>query len=151
VAPNVGRRDAYGDRTLLGGTVANPAFTDEIRAFFEACNNAFELIDGNRIAALYHVPTITMRGDASVHCLQSRDELARFFQGVADSYLKDGYRGGNFKNLQVVPLGERSAVATMDWEMRRGDGSLIREWRQSYNVVRVGNGWQILVSTIHVR
>lgn len=131
--------------------MANPAFTDEIRAFFEACNNAFELIDGNRIAALYHVPTITMRGDASVHCLQSRDELARFFQGVADSYLKDGYRGGNFKNLQVVPLGERSAVATMDWEMRRGDGSLIREWRQSYNVVRVGNGWQILVSTIHVR
>jgi hypothetical protein len=39
----------------------------------------------------------------------------------------------------------------MDWELRRGDGSLIREWRQSYNVVRVGKGWQILLSTFHVK
>jgi hypothetical protein len=131
--------------------MANPAFTDEVRGFFEEYNNAFASIDGNRIAALYHMPTVTMRGDASIHCLQSRDELARFFQGVADSYYKDGYRGGSFENLQVVPIGERSALATMDWVMRRGDGSLIREWRQSYNLVRVGNGWQILVSTFHVK
>ena len=131
--------------------MADPAFTDEIRAFLGEYNNAFASIDGNRIAALYHLPTLTMRGDASIHCLQSREELARFFQGVADTYYKDGYRGGTFKNLQVVPIGEQSALATLDWEMRRGDGSLIREWRQSYNVVRVGNGWQILVSTFHVK
>ncbi len=131
--------------------MADPAFNDEIRAFFEAYSKAFESIDGNRIAALYHMPTVTMRGDASIHCLQSREELARFFQGVADTYFRDGYRSGSFKNLQVVPIGERSALATMDWELRRGDGSLIREWRQSYNVVRVGNGWQILVSTFHVK
>ena len=131
--------------------MAEPATTEEIRAFFEAYNEAFASIDGHRIAALYHAPTVTMRGDGSIHCLQSREELARFFQGVADTYHRDGYRGGSFKNLQVVPIGERSALATMDWELRRGDGSLIREWRQSYNVVRVGNGWQILVSTFHVK
>ena len=130
--------------------MANPAFTDEIRGFFEKYAKAFDSIDGNRIAALYHMPTVTMRGDASIHCLQPREELARFFQGVADTYYKDGYRSGKFTNLQVVPIGERSALATMDWELQRGDGSVLRKWRQSYNVVRVGNGWQILVSTFHV-
>jgi hypothetical protein len=91
-----------------------------------------------------------MRGDASIHCLQSREELARFFQGVADTYKQQGAHSGPFRDLQVVPIGERSALATMDWEMQRGDGSLIRKWRQSYNVVRVDNGWQILVSTFHL-
>ena len=130
--------------------MADAAFTGEIQDFFEGYAKAFDSIDGNRIAALYHMPTVTMRGDASIHCLQSREELARFFQGVADTYYKDGYRSGRFQNFQVVPIGERSALATMDWELQRGDGSVIRAWRQSYNVVRVGDGWQILVSTFHV-
>jgi hypothetical protein len=131
--------------------MAEPAFTGEIRGFFEKYTKAFETFDGNRIAALYHIPAVTMRGDASIHCLQSREEVARFFQGVADTYFKEGAHSGPFTNLQVVPIGERSALATMDWEMRRGDGSLIRQWRQSYNVVRVGDKWQILVSTFHVK
>jgi ketosteroid isomerase-like protein len=131
--------------------MTDAALTEEIRGFLEQYMKAWESVDGNRIAALYCVPTVTMRGDASIHCLQSREELARFFQGVADTYYKDGYRGGGFRNLQVVPIGERSALATMDWEQRRGDGSLIREWRQSYNFVRVGNEWRILVSTFHVK
>jgi hypothetical protein len=130
--------------------MADAAITDEVRGFFEEYAKAFDSIDGNRIAALYHMPTLTMRGDASIHCLQSRKELARFFQGVADTYYKEGYRNGSFNNLQVVPIGGRSALATLDWELRRGDGSVIREWRQSYNVVRVGSEWQILVSTFHV-
>lgn len=131
--------------------MADPALTSEIRTFLEEYNTAFASIDGGRIAALYHMPTVTMRGDGSIHCLQSREELARFFQGVADTYYQDGYRGGRFKNLEVVPIGGRSALATLDWEMQRGDGSVIREWRQSYNVVRIGNVWQILVSTFHVK
>jgi hypothetical protein len=123
----------------------------EIQAFFEEYTAAFETFDGNRIAALYHAPTVTMRGDGSIHCLQTREELAKFFQGVADTYYKDGYRTGTFNNLQALPIGERSALATMDWDQRRGDGTLIKEWRQSYNVVLIDDGWQILVSTFHVK
>ena len=130
--------------------MADSMLEDSIRDFWKQYTAAFEAIDGNRIAALYYIPTLTMRGDGSIHCLQSREELARFFQGVADSYYQEGYRGGSFENLQVTPIGGRSALATLDWQMRRADGSLIREWRQSYNLVRIAGGWQILVSTFHV-
>lgn len=57
---------------------------DELSRFFDEYNETF--VDGERIAALYHTPTVTMRADGSVHCLQSREQLARFFQGVAETY-----------------------------------------------------------------
>ena len=122
---------------------------DEVRTFLESYNEAFASIDGARIAALYHSPCVTLRGDGSVHCLTSND-LAAFFQNVADTYHSEGYRDGRFRILQVVPIGGRSALVTVDWELLRGDGNVIRGWRQSYNLARVKAGWQILVSTFHV-
>lgn len=130
--------------------MSDSQLASEVRAFFDKYNEAFASIDGQRIAALYHIPTVTMRGDGSIHCLQSREELARFFQGVADMYQKDGYSTGLFSDLQVSPIGGRSALATMDWELLRRDGSLIRKWRQSYNLAKTALGWQILVSTFHL-
>ena len=59
--------------------------TSDVHAFLDDYNEAFASIDGHRIAALYHLPAVTVRADGSIHCLQSREELARFFQGVADN------------------------------------------------------------------
>jgi len=80
----------------------------EISAFFDQYNEAWATIDdgtidGNRIASLYHAPTITVRGDGSIHCLQSREELARFFQGVADTYQRAGARSSTMHDFEVVP------------------------------------------------
>ena len=49
----------------------------------------------------------------------------------------------------VLEMRER-ALVTVDWELLRGDESVIREWRQSYNLARARRGWQILVSTFHL-
>jgi len=55
-----------------------------------------------------------MRGDGSIQSLQSRQELARFFQGVADNYQKDGYAGGRFDELQVSPNGDWANNLALD-------------------------------------
>jgi hypothetical protein len=122
----------------------------EVQAFFDQYNEAFASIDGNRVAALYHVPTITVRGDGSIHCLRSSEELAQFFQVVADTYQRDGYRSGTMCDFEVIAIGQGSALATMTWKMLRADASLIRQWRMSYNVVRLAEGWRILVATFHL-
>jgi hypothetical protein len=127
----------------------------EIAAFFDRYNEAWAIkddgtIDGNRIASLYSAPTMTMRGDGSIHCLQPREELAPFFQGVADTYQRAGVGSSTLHDFEVVPIDERSALATMTWKQLRADGSLLKQWRQSYNVVRHEEGWQILVSTFHL-
>ena len=122
----------------------------EMLDFFGRQYNDAWKFNGAEIAKLYYAPTITVRGDGSIHCLQSHEELARFFQGVLDTYKSQGSGGTTMRDLVVVPIGERSALATMTWKMLRADGSLIREWRQSYNVVRLAEGWRILVSTFHL-
>ena len=91
-----------------------------------------------------------MRADASVHIFQTRLELQLFFQEVAGKYYAEGQRGSRFVNLDIKPLGSKSVLAAMDWQMLRGDRSTIRAWRQSYNLIRPGGRWQILVSTMHV-
>jgi hypothetical protein len=113
------------------------ALVAEVRAFFETYLETFDSMDSPRIAALYHAPTVTTRDDGSIHCLRTREEFVRFFQGVADTYGKEVYRSGAFSNFSVVPIGGRSALATMDWRLCRADGSVIR-------------GWRILASTFHV-
>jgi hypothetical protein len=69
---------------------------------------------------------------------------------VADGYYRDGCRSSRYGNLEVTRIGGRSILATLDWEQLREDGSVMRQWRQSYNLVRAGKGWQILVSTFHI-
>jgi hypothetical protein len=81
---------------------------------------------------------------------QTRLELQLFFQEVAGKYYAEGQRGSRYINLDVKLNGSKSVFATMDWQMLREDGSTIRAWRQSYNLMRPDGRWQILVSTMHV-
>jgi hypothetical protein len=129
--------------------MTDQALAEEVQGFFETYANTFASIDGAAIAKLYHAPCVTVRGDGSVLCLQTREEAQAFFQKVADGYYREGFRGGPFANLIVVPIGTRSALATLDWEMLREDKTVIRRWRQSYNLLRVGAEWRILAATFH--
>jgi hypothetical protein len=53
------------------------ALEAEITAVLNQYNETFATYDCDQIAKLYCVPSITMRGDGSIHCFQSRDEIAR--------------------------------------------------------------------------
>jgi hypothetical protein len=69
--------------------------------------------------------------------------------GVVDTYRGEGAMSGTMHDLEVVAI-ERGALATVTWKNLRPDGSLARQWRQSYNVVRFAEGWRILATTFHV-
>jgi hypothetical protein len=122
----------------------------EMSAFLNRYNETFASFDGDKIADFYCVPTITMRGDGSIHCFQSREEIVRFFQGVADTYKGEATTSATATDLVAIPLGDRSTLATVTWTNVRADGSVARQWRQSYNVVRFAEGWRILAATFHL-
>jgi ketosteroid isomerase-like protein len=124
--------------------------TSEIREFLNSYTKLFDARDGAAIATYYHAPSISMRADASVHVFQTRRELQEFFQGVADKYHAEGQRRSSFVDLEVKPIGSESVLATLKWQMLREDGSTIRTWPQSYNLIRPNGRWQILASTIHI-
>jgi hypothetical protein len=122
----------------------------EIVGFFDDFVEAFGSFSGARIATRYLVPGVAVRGDGSIQYLQSRAEVEGFFQAAVDAYHRDGCRGIRFKDLDVVPMGGRSVLGTVTWELLGEEGSVLRQWRQSYNLVRVEAGWQILASTYHL-
>ena len=125
---------------------------DEVASFFDDFVDAFLSFTGSRIAARYLVPGVAVRADGSIETVQSRADLERFFQSAVDAYRLDGCHGIRYRDLDVVPMGARSVLGTVTWELLREDGSVLRQWRQSYNLVRPGTGaaWQILASTYHV-
>jgi hypothetical protein len=74
-----------------------------------------------------------------------------FLRDYIDAFSSnDGARIARTYNLIVQPLGAQSAMATLDWQMQREDGSLIRRWRQTYNFLQVGGQARILASTFHL-
>ena len=131
-------------------TMSDQAQLSEIGNFFSDYTKLFDERNAAAIATYYHAPSITMRADASVHVFQTREELQEFFQGVAEKYYAEGLRRSTFTNLDLKPIGSKSVLATLEWQMLRGDGSKIRGWWQSYNLIRPHERWQILTSTIHI-
>src|SRR5580693_8052550 len=102
--------------------MSEQSLSDQINKFFKDYHRTFNGADGAAIAMFYHVPSVTLRGDGSTHCFQSRDELASFFRGVAEGYNREGNSGaGGFYDLTVQPIGGRSALATMEWKLLRAD------------------------------
>ena len=124
--------------------------TSEASNFFGEYAKLFDARDGATIATYYNAPSISMRSDGSVHVFQSHQEVRDFFQGVADKYYAEGQRGSRFVDLDLKLIGSKSILTTLEWQMLREDGSIIRKWRQSYNLIRPTDRWLIMASTIHI-
>ena len=123
--------------------------TSGIQQRFERYNDAFLARDAKRIAACYHVPSMTIRADGSFHTFDSSEEIDRFFATVSQTYYEEGMRDVEMKDFEVRMIGGESALITVEWFMKRSDGSIIRNWKQSYNLLKQGNYWVFLLSTFH--
>ena len=106
--------------------------------------------DGSRIARFYGEPCLTLRADGSFQVLSGNDDTAKFFQQVIDTYLQQGMDNFLILDFTALKLGSRSAFVTLDWDARRADGTQIRRWRQSYNLIEMAGSWKILLSTFHL-
>lgn len=123
--------------------------TGDATAFFRRYGAAFDRGDWPVFVSMYHEPCLSVRADASVRYLQTRDEARRFFEGVSTAWRREEYERFETSDLEVVSIGQRCLLVTLDWHMLRGDGSLIRRWRQSYQLIMVAHDWQVLTSTFH--
>jgi|ERR1700738_2884524 hypothetical protein len=122
----------------------------DIHGFFDDFVRAFCTFDGTKIAARYHAPGIALRADGLIQVMEMHSEIERVFEAAVAGYHRDGCRGIRFTDLEVVPMGERAVLGTVTWELLREDGSVLRRWRQSYNLVRVDSRWMVFASTHHV-
>ena len=121
-----------------------------IVSLLEKYRFAFDSADPEAIADCYHEPSVTIRGDGTFHILRDHKETARILGEVARQYHEEGMQRGVYTNLDVKMIGMRCALATMDWQLLRTNGGIIRKWRQSYNIIEQNGACLFYVSTFHI-
>jgi hypothetical protein len=117
----------------------NVLLTEEVMAFFERYRAEFDKAHWVAFTSLLHEPFVTVRGDGSVNFLGSRAEARQFFETVANTWRCGGHDRCATSNFEAMPMGRLSRLITFDWELLRADGSLLRKWCQSYQLILVQN------------
>ena len=129
---------------------ASPATLDpELVAFFDRFVSDFASFDGANIASRYATPYLAIAADGSSRLFPDSASVAKYFQTVLDGYSDAEIRSCRYHSLEVVPIGCRSVLATVTWEMLRKDGAVQTTWRESYNLQRTQAGLKVCVSTDH--
>jgi hypothetical protein len=118
-------------------------------AFFNRYQFEFDQQNWASFAALFHEPAMSVRADGSVMVIPTRADGARLYESVSIAWRAEGYERFETENFEVLALGQDSRLVSFDWLMLSNEGELIRRWRQSYQVIRTKDGWQVFTSTFH--
>ena len=110
---------------------------------------AFRSFDGKTIAQRYAVHCLALSADGVLTLLPTQDDIASYFQAVLDKYFAQGCRSCRYLDLDVLAVGSQSAMGTVTWELLNESGSVLRSWRESYNLMRTEHGLRIFSSTDH--
>ena len=120
------------------------------RRFFDEFVEAFQSFNGNTIAERYLVPYLAFHTRGSAEVFLSSGDTAAYFQRIVNGYSAKGCRSCRYNELEVVPLGQECAVATVTWELLTADLSVLEAWRESYNLCLVKDRFLAFTSTDHL-
>lgn len=123
---------------------------EKAKMFFREYGSTFDSWDMDKFSSFFHEPFISIRGNGKSVIMHNQSEAKRFFTRVLNSWKKDGYKKFQTKDYEVQNLGEESMLVTFTWQMINKDNVIIRQWRQSYNLVKYNNEWKIIMSTFHI-
>ncbi|MEY4440043.1 MAG: hypothetical protein RIQ36_1507 [Pseudomonadota bacterium] len=117
--------------------------------FFKRYQCEFDQQNWASFAALFHEPAMSVRADGSVMVIPTHADGARLYASVSTAWRTEGYARFETENFEVLELGESSRLVSFDWLMLSNEGDLIRRWRQSYQLIRSQESWQVFTSTFH--
>ncbi len=117
--------------------------------FFHIYNKTFDSGDMDAFSKLFNEPFVSVRPDGSVESMTTNDIARDFFTKVLATWKKEGYKYFSTKDYDVTPIGNKSMLVTLTWELLNENRGLIREWRQSYNLLDRNGDWKVVTSTFH--
>ncbi|MBN8510268.1 MAG: hypothetical protein J0L57_16880 [Burkholderiales bacterium] len=116
----------------------------EVLAFFERYRAAFDALDGDAVADLWHSPSAI--SDARTDTVWLDDAPMRAnHRALCAAYRKGGYHRAEFALLQHEPLGPDHAFAHLRWTLRRADGSVLQRFGTGYQLRRTAAGPKVLL------
>src|SRR5581483_9672110 len=121
---------------------------DDLDSFFAWYAERYMASDVDAIETVYEAPLLALRDGHAIH-LPDRDAVRAHLAELMEAYARSGAARADVVSLDVAPLGHSSANATVHWHVCNADGSVIKDFRTTYHLLRAGDGWRILAYTNH--
>lgn len=122
--------------------------------FFTHYRDAFNALDADRVADLWHVPssiTDTAPGDAAARVTLWTDDAAmrKNMHALCDVYVQNDYNRAEFEFDHHLQLGPNHAFVNVFWRLWRNDGSVLQEFHTAYHLLRTARGPRVLSVTAY--
>ncbi len=126
----------------------------ETQAFFETYRDAFNRLDGDAVADLWHSSSgITDSQGAEGHARLTwwpKDAPMRANHcSLCDVYRQADFGLADFELQAHLPLGPQHAFAHVHWTLTRRDGSLLQQFHTAYQLMRTAQGPKVLLAVAH--
>ena len=122
-------------------------FVEFIEDYGRSWAKAIAAKDVSHVRSYFHEPSFSVGPDGSVAAMQDAKGIDEFNRARLAQFLNDDAPLNSFRGCDAMTLGAKSAFVTVNWELSRNDGTVVRAWRHYYNVLRTPEGLKILVST----
>ena len=125
----------------------------ETHAFFSRYRDAFNALDGDAVADLWHAGgsgIADSQGGCGRLTWWPHDAPMRAnHHALCDVYRQAGYGRADFEIDHFVPLGADHAFARVQWTITRADGSLLQRFGTGYQLQRTAAGPRVLLCTAY--
>ena len=119
-----------------------------VEGFFEGYARAFDAFDEAGISAFFAAPCMIVESGGTL-LLRDTEQVRANTAGILEHHRRSGYGRAEVVSVDVTTLGATLALAEVHWRIHHHDGSLLWDFRNTYNLTREDNGWRIRVSTTH--
>ena len=122
----------------------------EATSFFETYRDAFNRLDGDALADLWHGSsgiTDTRDGLGRLTWWPSDAPMRANHRALCDHYRKAGYGRADFEIVHHEVMGPNHAFTRLHWRIARGDGSLLQAFGTGYQWLRTAAGPRVLLAT----
>lgn len=127
---------------------------EEAQAFFERYRDAFNRLDGDAVADLWHTASgITdshgPQGLARLTWWPADEPMRANHHALCQVYRQAGYGRADFDLLHHVPMGPGHAFTHLHWRLQRQDGSPLQQFHTGYQLLRTTQGLRVLLAVAH--
>ncbi len=122
----------------------------EVHAFFTRYCEAFNGLDGDAVADLWHSPggiADSRDGCGRLTWWPEPEPMRANHRALCGVYRSARYGRADFSIDHCVPMGADHAFARLQWTITRTDGSLLQRFGTGYQLLRTADGPRVLLCT----
>jgi hypothetical protein len=121
----------------------------QLGPFFDRYAERYMAGDAEAIADMCEAPFLAVRSGTAFH-LGDREAVVGHLANNMTAYQSAGAASADIVDIDILEQGTDAVLATVHWHVRAPDGTIVRDFRTSYQLV-AADPWQILSYVNHDR